>query len=181
MRASNIAPADSAAVKCELASDVLRSFGEVRFGATGWSMLPAIWPGDILVVERVGEDQIQLGEVVLVGRDGRLCAHRVVSREGNSGHWVTRGDAMPTPDRPVTGNELLGRVAYLMRAGARVAVPAKLGFLAKLTARIIQHSFLAARLVVYLQRVYPRRVYLHRFLQTSKKSGPEGLVSACRG
>lgn len=176
MSLSNIAPADSAAVKCELAGEVLRSFGELRFAATGWSMLPAIWPGDILVVERVGGDHVRAGEVVLVGRDGRLCAHRVVSREGLSGYWVTQGDAMLAPDLPVTDDQLLGRVVYLLRAGERVAVPTKLSLVARLTAMIIRHSFLAARVLVYL-----RRVYLHRFVQTSEKSGPEGLVSPCRG
>ena len=75
------APAETAAaVKCDLASEVLRSFGTLRFAATGWSMLPTIWPGDTLVVERINLDQIQVGEVVLVGRDSRLCAHRLVSQ-----------------------------------------------------------------------------------------------------
>lgn len=185
MSSSNIAPADSAAVKCELASEVLRSFGELRFAATGWSMLPTIWPGDILVVERVCPDLVQVGQVVLVGRDGRLCAHRIVSRAGSSGYWLTRGDAMPTPDRPVTENELLGRVVYLLRAGVRVTVPAKLSLVARLTAKIIRHSLLAACVLVHfqrvdLQRVYPGRVYLRRFLQTSEKSGPEGSVSPCQ-
>jgi hypothetical protein len=33
---------------CELAAEVIRSFGRVRLRATGTSMLPAIWPGDVL-------------------------------------------------------------------------------------------------------------------------------------
>jgi hypothetical protein len=40
----------SAMVKYELALDVLRSFGEARLPVTGASMLPSIWPGDILEV-----------------------------------------------------------------------------------------------------------------------------------
>jgi len=172
--------ADSHTLKCELAGEVLRSFGDLRFEATGWSMLPSIWPGDTLVVERVGSDQVQLGEVVLVGRDGRLCAHRVVSRT-ESLHWmpdcwITQGDALAAPDRPVIDGELLGRVAYLIRAGERVAVLAKLSLVARLTAGIIRRSFFAAHVLFYL-----RRVYLHHFVQTSEKSGPEGLVSPCQG
>lgn len=188
MSSSDVALADSGAVKCELAGDVLRSFGQVRFAATGWSMLPTIWPRDTLVVERVSSDQVQVGEVVLIGRDGRLCAHRVVSRMDGSGNpqlvthcWITRGDAMPAPDPPVNEHELLGRVAYLIRAGERVEVPAKLSLVARLIAKIIRRSFFAARVLVYLHRVYSHRVYLHRLFQTSEKSGPEGLVFPCRG
>jgi signal peptidase I len=185
MSPSKIAPADSTAVKCELASEVLRSFGGLRFAATGWSMLPAIWPGDILVVERVGSDEVRVGEVVLVGRDGRLCAHRVVSRSESlplmRHYLITQGDALAAPDRAVSEGELLGRVVYLIRAGERIAVPAKLSLVARLIARIIRHFFLAARALVYLQPVYLRWVYLHRVVKTSEKSGPEGLVSPCQG
>src|ERR1700678_1539172 len=129
-------------LKCELASEVLRSFGTLRFTATGWSMLPAVWPGDTLVVERVSADQVCVGNVVLVGREGRLCAHRVISRAEDSGDalWITHGDAMSAPDRPVMKNELLGRVSYLIRAGRLIAVPAELSVIERLTARIVRRS-----------------------------------------
>jgi signal peptidase I len=147
------------ALKCDLACEVLRSFGGLRFSATGWSMLPAIWPGDTLVVERVSGDQVKIGEVVLVGRNGRLCAHRVISREEDSEnphrHWITQGDSMPMPDPPVKENELLGRVNYVIRAGRCVAVSAKLSVAAKLTGKIARRSFLAARALVYLHRAVP--------------------------
>ena len=59
-------------LKCELAAEVLRSFGTLRFAATGWSMLPFVWHGETLVVERVQPDQVHIGDLVLVGREGRL-------------------------------------------------------------------------------------------------------------
>lgn len=166
---------DSQALKCELACEVLRSFGGLRFSATGWSMLPAIWPGDTLVVAHVSADQVKVGQIVLVGRDGRLCAHRVVSREENSGnphrHWITRGDAMPKPDAPVGDGELLGRVNYVIRAGKCVAVSAKLSVAAKLTAKVVRRSFLAARALVYLHRAVP----------ISGKSETRESVLQCQG
>ncbi len=178
MRQAGGAPADIAAgVKCELAGEVLRSYGELRFAATGWSMLPAIWPGDTLVVERVGGDQVQVGEVVLVGREGRLCAHRVVSRAEGSGnpcwtaYWITQGDAMPAPDQPVIESELLGRVAYLMRAGKSIPVRAELSGIERLIAKIVRRSFFAARALVYL----------HRVVRTSEKSGPKESILPCQG
>jgi hypothetical protein len=143
-----------AALKCELAGEVLRTFGELRFTATGWSMLPVIFPRDTLVVERVQPDNLVVGDVALVGRDGRLCAHRLVSMVADAEFpkWITRGDGMPGPDRPVFANELLGRVVYLIRAGKLLVVPTKLSVAEKLVAKMVQLSRPTARALVYLQQ-----------------------------
>jgi signal peptidase I len=159
------------ALKCELACEVLREFGSLRFAATGWSMLPSIWPGDTLMVERVQPQQIHIGDVVLLGRDARLCAHRVVSTPDGSGNprWITRGDAMSAPDRPVIESELLGRVAYVIRAGKCIPVRAEVSVAGQLTARLVRRSVPAARALVYLHgRIQGRRV------EAQKKS-----VSSC--
>jgi len=146
--------AESAA-RCELAAEVLRSCGLLRFPAIGWSMLPAVWPGDTLVVERVSQDQVRVGDVVVVGRDGKLCAHRVIGTAGDpeNPQWITQGDALPVPDRPVAGSELLGRVTYLIRGGKLIAVPAQLGLIDNLIVKVVRRSVLAARALVYLHRV----------------------------
>ena len=156
MRQVDRTPAETAAaVKSDLAGEVLRSFGPLRLLAIGWSMLPVVWPGDTLVVERVSQEEVCIGDVVVVGRDGRLCAHRVVATAGDAGNpqWITQGDALPVADRPVAGNELLGRVAYLIRAGKLIAVPAQLSAMKRLTAKIVRHSVPAARALVYLHRM----------------------------
>ncbi len=141
--------------KCELAVEVLRSFGTLRFAATGWSMLPSIWPGETLVVEKASPDQVGVGDVVLVGREGRLRAHRVVGTTGKeeSRRWITRGDALAASDHPVAANELLGRVTYLIRGGKLVALPAKLGAIDNLIAEVVRRSTPAARAFVYLNRI----------------------------
>jgi signal peptidase len=151
---------DSAtALKCELAGEVLRSFGTLRFAANGWSMLPALWPGDTLVIEPIRGSQVRAGEIVLVGRKGRLCAHRVVGTAASAGsrQWITQGDANPAPDPPVTENELLGRVVYLVRAGRLLPAPAKLSTLERLVAQVVRRSTSAARALVYSQQFYSRR------------------------
>jgi hypothetical protein len=173
MSQSDNAPADSiAAAKCGLACDVLRSFGSLRFKATGWSMLPSVWPGDTLVVERVSPDQVCTGEVVLVGRGGRLCAHRVVStNEAGRPHWITQGDALPAPDRPVLRSELLGRVGYLIRAGKLIRVSAEVSMLDNLMAKMVRRSLTAARALVYL----------HRMVEAPEASASEEAVLPCQG
>ena len=140
------------AAKCELAIEVLRSFGTLRFAATGWSMLPTIWPGETLVVERVGQDLVRIGDIILIGRDGRLCAHRVIGTPGNEGNpqWITQGDALPVPDRPVADHELLGKVTHVIRAGGRAPLHGSFSGAGKLVARIVRRSFIAARALVYL-------------------------------
>jgi len=157
--AENVLVDPGDALKCDLASEVLRSFGEVRFAATGWSMLPALWPGDLLLIETVPADQVRVGDIALVGRAGKLCAHRVVSRTGDSGdaRWITRGDAMPALDPPVTEAELLGRVTSVIRDGKVVALPVRLNVIEKLMAKIVRHSFFAACVVVYLHRMWRNR------------------------
>jgi signal peptidase I len=157
--------AAESALKCELAAEVLRSFGTLRFAATGWSMLPSVWPGETLVVERVRPDQVRIGDVVVVRREGGFCAHRVIGTEdaAENRQWITQGDAMAAPDPPVAGSDLLGRVAYLIRAGKPVAVPAELNMVERLTAKIVRRSVPVARALVYL----------HRMIQTSERSAPE--------
>ncbi len=58
------------------------------------------------------------------------------------------------PDRPVARHELVGRVAYLIRAGKRIEVPMGLSLAERLIASIIRRSVLAARVLVYLRRVF---------------------------
>lgn len=143
------------AVKCELAAEILRSFGALRFAATGWSMLPSVWPGETLVVERVSQDQVRIGDLVLVGREGRLYAHRVIGAAGEAENpqWITQGDALPVPDRPVDGNELLGKVTYVIRGGKLMMVPTELGVIDNVIAKVVRRSVPVARALVYLNRM----------------------------
>jgi hypothetical protein len=159
-------------LKCELAAEVLRSFGTLRFAATGWSMLPSVWPGETLVVDRIEPGQVRLGDLVLIGRDGGLCAHRIIGTLGDSQNpqWITQGDAMRVPDRPVAANELLGRVAYLIRGGKLVAVPAEIGVIDRLIAKVVRRFIPAARALVYLHGVYAHGVRLQRAERTSEES-----------
>jgi len=145
----------AAAVKCELAGDIVRAFGALRCPAMGWSMLPTVFPGDTLMVERVSPVQVCVGDVVVAGREGKLCAHRVIgmSNELESRQWITQGDAVPIPDRPVLANELLGRVNYLIRAGRLIKLRATLSSVESLVAKVIRHSEPAARVLVYLHKI----------------------------
>ena len=67
----------NAAVSCpeirvDLAAEVLRRFGEIRFVARGASMIPAIYPGDLLTVRSHRIADARSGEIVLCLREGRF-------------------------------------------------------------------------------------------------------------
>jgi hypothetical protein len=124
---------DFETIGCELAAEVLRRSGQLRFRATGASMLPSVWPGDILLVHRDEPRNAHPGDIILFAREGRLFAHRVTEvRSPKSGvrgseiripnpesrlqnpespiEFVTRGDALSANDPPVSSQEFLGRI-----------------------------------------------------------------------
>lgn len=106
--------------KHSLAAEVLRNTGKLRLVARGHSMLPALWPGDLLNIEAAGLDRVRAGDVVLFIREGRFFIHRVVGRnESTRPSLVTRGDSMPQADAPVFAEELLGRVVSFQRHRTR--------------------------------------------------------------
>src|SRR5947208_2795752 len=125
--------------------EVLRSFGSARLRVTGTSMLPSIWPGDILEVRRVSLPEIVPGQLVLVERLGRFRAHRVerkVEREGRT-LLVTRGDRLLWPDPPVPTDNVLGRVTLIHRGSSRI-VPGLTPW-SRLAAWVLSHSEVCTR------------------------------------
>ena len=84
-RATSCGKESPETVGCELAAQMLRSFGKLRLRATGSSMLPAVWPGDVLSVCSHAAAEALPGDIVLFGREGRLFAHRVVEKR-DTGH-----------------------------------------------------------------------------------------------
>ena len=138
-----LSPSDG--LKIELAAEVLRSAGELRLRVTGTSMLPAIWPEEVLLIRRDGALQAGPGDVILFERDGQLCAHRVVRRmEGADGPvWITRGDRHMHDDQPVSGDVLLGRVEGMPRQTAAQ----------RAAAFVMARSWLVTRLALRLRRL----------------------------
>lgn len=134
-------------VQCELAAEVLRRCGTLRLQVTGWSMLPAIWPGDTLFVETATTNGVREGDVVLFRRDRRFCAHRIVKTLDGS-KFVTRGDANPRPDPVVHSEQLLGRVSSIVKNEKRIVVRGSRTFFERAIAAIARHSHLCARILV---------------------------------
>jgi signal peptidase I len=122
-------PQISDGAKLSLAAEALRAFGELRFVARGSSMLPAIFPGDILIVRREAAAGVRLGDVVLSYRERRFCAHRVVRTWNPDARFgfITQGDALTETDPPIGEDELLGRVTAVLRMGKRIELDERKG------------------------------------------------------
>jgi signal peptidase I len=122
-------------------------------------MLPTVWSGDVLLVERVNPNYIQVGDIAVVGREGGLCAHRVVGLPNGSTDqvWITQGDAISKPDRPVIESELLGRVTGVIRFGKHRRVPSGLNVMERLLAQVVRRSIFATRVLIYMTSKFRMR------------------------
>jgi len=115
--------------RLDLAAEVLHRFGEVRFVAQGSSMLPTIYPGDLLTVRSESIANARTGEIVLFLLGGRFFVHRVVRKwpERNRVVFATCGDALTQEDPSVDGTQLLGRVTSIVRRGKSVKFATRVG------------------------------------------------------
>ncbi|MGO9640254.1 MAG: S24/S26 family peptidase [Candidatus Acidiferrales bacterium] len=124
-------------------------------------MIPAIWPGEILLIQRKDIHEISQGEVVVYQRGDRLYAHRVIccpdrtgAGERSSPRLITRGDAIAAQDPPVSESEFLGYAAAILRNGAWQEIPARPGFGQRVLAALARHSSFVARIALHLRAVF---------------------------
>jgi hypothetical protein len=111
-----------AAAKHDLTADVLRSHGQCRLQVSGSSMLPTLWPGDMVLIENRPVYQLSIGDIVMYERGGRFILHRLTGLPENlsdafsssstssssQAFLITRGDFMPHDDLPVPADCVLG-------------------------------------------------------------------------
>jgi hypothetical protein len=172
------APAGAAAMQdagTALAMEVLDRFGEVRLRVTGTSMVPSVWPGDVVTVRRCLLHHVETGQIVLATRDGRLFVHRALALQPAC--LLTQGDALAWPDPPVFAHQLLGRVESIDRRGTRVDLPT---FTAarRAVAAIVRRSTAAGRLLGVGDRL--RRLATRSYLTNQQTCGASERASEPR-
>jgi hypothetical protein len=113
-------------------------------------MLPAIWPGDALVVEPSTCSNVALGDIVLFSNAYRFVAHRVVEKSGEAetGQVWTRGDATSTGDAPIRPGQILGKVSFIVRNGKCFEPKKSLRRSERALATLLRRSETAARVIV---------------------------------
>lgn len=98
------------AERSSIAADVLRTSGRLRLQVRGESMLPILWPRDVVEIESCSIAEARPGDIVLAFRGGRFFLHRFLARCRPSG-FLLQGDSMPVPDPQFPDEALLGRLA----------------------------------------------------------------------
>ena len=107
-----------------LAIEALRHTGRLRLQVRGESMLPALWPGDVVEITACSLDGVRQGQIVLAFREGRFFLHRFLAHREPNG-FLTRGDSMPGPDPMFPADALLGKLMHVVREGQTVSAPVR--------------------------------------------------------
>ena len=145
----DLAGAVHEAAKRELAAEVISQYGEVRLKVNGASMLPSVWPGDVLTVHRREVAELGTGRIVLFHRDRGLVAHRVVGKRGDD--LITRGDSLSCDDPPVRCDEVLGEVVSIHRNDR--SVPLSPVWWHSACSYVVRRSELCTRILLRLGRL----------------------------
>lgn len=142
------------------AADLLKAGYDLRFRATGRSMLPTIADGEVITVEQIAAGDVGVGDIVLYATQGSVIAHRVQRIERDRGRVVflrLRGDASEGCDEPVLPSQVLGRVVTVEREGRKIELT---GLQAKLARRL---RACASR----IHRGIRRKFHLLSFMRTA--------------
>lgn len=158
---TSLADSTRTAERSALVADVLRNqrgpAKSLTMKVRGESMLPALWPGDIVSVESCSIDDLQPGQVVLALRNGNLFLHRLLVRTSDG--FQLRGDSMPAPDPTFPAEALLGRLVTdsgTKRTPSKFSVRTSraLGFLL-----CHCHPLRRIALAIHLRRTNPARLF----------------------
>ncbi len=173
------------AERSSLVADALRGIGReglaqsrnIRMRVFGESMLPALWPGDIVEIAPCAAQYARKGEIVLATRDGRFFLHRLKT-PCETDSFVLRGDSMPSVDPLFPSEALLGRLvcrtesswgtsysAFALHPGWSARVSRALGFL-------LCHIGLARRIAL---RIHGRVASTSNFCCSKNGAEPEAL------
>jgi len=123
--------------KLELATEVLAAGGTIRLQALGTSMLPSIWPGDVLSIEHKPSQEIVPGDIVLVARQSRFFVHRLI--EKHNSRWITRGDSLPQNDEPAAEVQVLGKVSLIHKKSGAIVPNSRVSGFGRVLAWMLCH------------------------------------------
>lgn len=89
-------------------NDYANLFGYTFFEVATGSMSGTIEIGDVVIVQ-ITKD-VNQGEIIVYKEGDNFITHRLVEKDGN--HLVAKGDANNSEDKPITEEQILGRVIY---------------------------------------------------------------------
>lgn len=101
----------------ETSHQILKDGIPIRCKVGGISMLPLLWPGDVIIIDPIIIEQIAIGDIVVFKQDNRLVAHRLISISNinNSKFLFTKGDSNLKRDEPFSAESLIGIVRNVIK------------------------------------------------------------------
>ena len=112
-----------------LAKEILACANCLRFRASGSSMRPFIWDGDLIELYPLGPGPLRRGDVVLCRLGpGRLVLHRIVRLEPSAAgpRLLIQGDARLAPDGSISAEAVLGRAVAVCHGTHRYSMDSRL-------------------------------------------------------
>ena len=89
------------------------------FEVASESMVPEYLVGDVIVVQKVEDANLEVGDdVTYLGKEGNFSGititHRIISKrtENNVNYYITKGIANPLEDPEISQDDIYGKVVY---------------------------------------------------------------------
>lgn len=137
----------------DLAEGELAGGGPLRLEVRGDSMLPALRPGDRVLLQPVAPGDLRMGDLVAVRRGRQAVTHRVIGRR--AGAWLLKGDNRWRADPPLDPGRLLGKVVAVEGSAGAALLEGEAGrYAARMVARFSSGE---ARLDELGRRLLPGR------------------------
>jgi hypothetical protein len=111
-------------------------------------MLPTLYPGDVVALERTDPEALCAGDVILFQKQEHLFLHRIIAIDDSARRFATRGDAMPQADPVVSSDQILAKAVSVETRDGRTLSHLRLRRLAKLLGFAIAHSDFAGRVAL---------------------------------
>ena len=100
----------------EVSLSLLAEGKSLRIKTTGYSMFPAIRPGNIVIIARVkNRSNLTAGDIVVFKRDSDFILHRLtdIRHQDDNTIFITQGDSSVNEDKPITADKIIAVVTTI--------------------------------------------------------------------
>jgi len=101
----------------DFADTLLDDNHSLSFTMQGYSMFPALRPGDVGLVEKCTVEDLQVGDIVVFKVNNKLIAHRLINIKihNDTPFYIAKGDKNYHLDKPFKGDALVGKLSSFQR------------------------------------------------------------------
>ena len=106
----------------DMLKEVIERDTEIPLKTFGLSMRPAICGGEWIVVRRVAEGEVQVGDIIVYQAGGKFVAHRIIRRleKGGQTCFRVKGDAQLSSEGVLPAGQIVARVVALKKKGREI-------------------------------------------------------------